>query len=237
MNEEFDCRVCDYYELVYEEYPSNDEPILVFSFHRCSAFNKIYFSIGELEKAYKSCSKKSIKIGYGIPGETIKEIKLINLSFRQIIGKKEDLIKITPEQSSFISSPCQSWVDFATKIGALASVLEMNIDALREVISSYEDNWRGLKLLETLFVERGKYNDDLKMAFNLLRDIVTLRNKIAPYHPPSEKEAAEILKRLGITLTASLPTEWQRNADILLKKFLSALQKLREQLSSVALEV
>lgn len=237
MNEELDCRVCDYYELVYEEYPSNDEPILVFSFHRCSAFNKIYFSIGELEKAYKTCFKKSIKIGYGIPGEIIKEINLINLSFRQIINKKENLIKITPEQSSFISSPCQSWVDFVTKIGALASVLEMNIDALRKVISSYEDNWKGLKLLETLFVERGKYNDNLKMAFNFLRDIIMLRNKIAPYHSPSEKEAKEVLKKIGITLTASLPTEWQKNADILLNKFLSALRKLRERLSSIALEI
>ena len=237
MNEELDCRVCDHYELVYEEYPSNDEPILVFSFHRCSAFNKIYFSTSELEKEYKSCSRKSIRIGYGIPGEIIKEIQLINLSFRQIVGKKEDLIKITPEQSSFISSPCHSWVDFVTKIGALASILEMNIEALREVISSYEDNWRGLKLLEALFVERRRYNNDLKIVLNLLRDIVTLRNKIAPYHPPSEREAAEVLKRLGITLTASSPAEWQRNADILLRKFLSALQKLREQLSSVALEV
>lgn len=236
MKEELDCRICEHYELIYEEYPSADEIILVYSFHKCSALSKIYFSQSELEEAYKSCSQKSIKIGYGVPGEILKEIQLINLAFRQITGKKEDLMKITPGQSSFISSPCYSWVDFTNKIGALASILEMNVEALRKVVSTYNKDWRSLKLLTVLFEERGKYTDELKKEIDLLRSIITLRNKIPPYHPPSEKESQEILKKLGIVLTASSPTEWQRNADTLLKKFLLALQKIRENLSSLALE-
>lgn len=237
MKEELDCRICEHYEVVYEEYPSSDEPILVYSFHKCSILNKIYFSLSELREAYNICTQKSIKIGYGIPGEILKEIQLINLSFRQISGKKENLLKITPEQSSFISAPCYSLVDFTSKVGALASLLEMNIEILREVVSKYEDDWKGIKLLETLLMEKGKYSDDLKTAITTLRDIVTLRNKIAPYHLPSEREASEILKRFGISLSASSPTEWQKKGDILLKKFLYSLQKLREILSSIALEV
>ncbi len=236
MSEEVDCRICEHYGLVYEEYPSEDESILVYSFHKCSAFNKIYFSVSELEEEYKTCSKKSIKIGYGTPREILKEIQLINISFKQISGTKEVLIKITPDVASFMSAPCYSLIDFESKIGALASLLEINIKALREIVSSYENDWKGLKLLEVFFVEKNMYTDDLKNSLDILRDITTLRNKIAPYHTPSEKEALEILKNLGIALTASSPKEWERNADILLRKFLSALQKLREFLSPLALE-
>ena len=237
MKEELDCRICEHYEVVYEEYPSNDEPVLAYSFHKCSILNKIYFSVSELREAYNICTQKSIKIGYGIPSEILKEIQLINLSFRQISGEKENLIKITPEQSSFISAPCYSSVDFTNKVGALASLLDMNIGILRKVVTKYEEDWKGIKLLEILLMEKGKYSDDLKTAITTLKNIVKLRNKIAPYHPPSEREASEILKGFGISLAASSPTEWQKNADILLKKFLHSLQKLREVLSSLALEI
>lgn len=135
----------------------------------------------------------------------------------EIIGEKEDLIKITPEQSSFISAPCYSWTDFTNKIGALASLLEMNVEALRKVLPTYEKSWKGVKLLKALFEEKGKHSDEVENAIDLLRDIITLRNKIAPYHIPSERESSEILKKLGIVLTASSPTEWQKNADILLR--------------------
>jgi len=236
MSEELDCRVCEHYELVYEEYPSEENPIMVFSFHKCNAFDRIYFSILELKEAYTNCPKKSIRIGYGIPGEIIKEINLINLSFRQISGEKKNLIKITPEQSSVVAAPCYSVVDFERKVGVLVTLLDMDIKMLRKVVSTYEENWKGITLLERLFIERGKYSNDTKTAITTLRDIVALRNKIVPYHRPS-KEAIEILKNLGINLAASSPTEWQNNADILLRKFLWALQKIREELSSLALEV
>ncbi len=144
-------------------------------------------------------------------------------------------MKITPEQSSLMSAPCYSLVDFTSKIGPLASLLEMNVKALRKVLSTYEENWKSVKLLNALFEEKNKYSNEIKNAIDLLKDIITLRNKIAPFHPPSERESSEILKKLGIVLTASSTTEWQRNADILLNKFLSALQKIREHLSSLAL--
>ncbi len=236
MNEDLDCRVCEYYELVYDEYPSSDEPIIVHSFHKCSAFNKIYFSISELKEAYNSCPKKSIKVGYGIPNEILNEIKLINLSFRQLLGERVDLVRVSPDQATLMSSPCYSFVDFAHKIGVLASLVEMNIEALRKLVTNYEKDWKGLKLLEALFKEKGKYNDEIERALNILRDIVTLRNKIPPYHPPSEKEALDVSKRLGVQLTATSQPEWQKNADILLQKFLLALRTLRSALSDLAME-
>ncbi len=235
MNENVDCRVCESYERVYEEFPSANEPIIVYSYHRCSAFDKIFFSTPELRDAFRNCPKKSLKIGYGTPMEIVEEIKSINLAFRQITGKKENLIEIKSEQATLMSSPCFSIVDFTTKVGVLASILEMNVGALREVVSKYNNDWGSLKLLETLFIEKEIYNDDLKSALNLLKDIVALRNRLAPFHSPS-MEAREIAKRLGISLTVSQQDEWQRSAEILLNKFLSSLRRIRVALSTLALE-
>jgi|GEM_PF-1783580 len=235
MNEDLDCRVCEHYELVYEEYPS-DEPVIVYSFHKCSAFNRIHFLTSELKEAYDNCPKKSIKVGHGVPNEIINEIKLINLSFWQLSGEKVDLIKVTPDQATLMSSPCYSSVDLANKIGVLASLVEMDVKELRKLVTNYEKEWKGLKLLEVLFKERGKYSDELERALRVLRDIVMLRNKIPPYHPPAEKEALELSKRIGIQLTATSQPEWQKNADILLQKFLSAIRTLRIALSDLATE-
>jgi len=235
MNEGLDCKVCDHYELVYEEYPSS-EPVIVRSFHKCSAFNRIYFSISELKEAYTNCPKRSIKVGYGISSEIINEVKSINLSFGQLLGEKVDLIKVTLDQATLMSSPCRSYVDFANKVGVLASLVDVNIEGLRELATNYEKEWKGLKLLETLFKEKGEYSDELERALGILRDIVMLRNKIPPYHPPAEQEALELSKRLRTPLTVTSQTEWQRNADILLQKFLSAIRTLRITLSDLDTE-
>lgn len=235
MDEGLDCRVCEHYEFIYEEYPDN-EPVIVYSFHKCSAFDRIYFSVSELKDAYINCPRRSIRVGYGIPGEIINEIKAINLSFWQLLGERIDLIRVTTDQVTLMASPCYSYIDLASKVGVLASLVEMNIKELRKLVKNYEEDWKGLKLLEVLFKDRGKYSDDLERALKILRAAVMLRNKIPPYHPPSEREALKMAKRLGIQLTVTSQSEWQRNCEILLQKFLLAIRTIRIVLSDLATE-
>lgn len=44
-----ECKDCDYYEYIREEYPSSEQPVFIHSYHRCSKSNKIAVSIEKLK--------------------------------------------------------------------------------------------------------------------------------------------------------------------------------------------
>ena len=235
MQAQPDCRICEHYELIHEEFPSDGEPIIVHSYHRCGSQSQIWFRLEELKEAYSTCSVRATRAGYGTPSEIVNEIDMINLAFREIVGEKKDLLRPDPQIIVYMSSPCSSAPDFNAKVGSLASLLEMNVAYLRKLVAEQDPNWKSLTLLKQLFKEKQLLTAELESALGLLDDVAELRNKIAPYHLPSPSEAQRILQRIGISYPVSSPSEWPRTSEILLTKVLGALRVLRQCLSGLAL--
>ena len=75
---------------------------------------------------------------------------------------------------------------------------------------------------------------ELLASLSFLEQLVKLRNKLPPYHTPSMEEASEIMKSLEITFPAEAGG-WQKNSEILLKKFLNALREFRIMLTRLAM--
>jgi len=230
-----DCRVCDNCRLIDEEFPSTREPILVKRWYECSITGEVFLTLDELREAYVRCSHRVVRVGHGLPREILEEIDGINLAISYILGRKAKVIKVKPEIVAYIASPCYSRVDFETKVGALASLLEMDISVLRELLNKfgikYERNEKSLKLLNRLFSGKNMMSPELANALNFLEQMVRLRNKLPPYHTPSMEEAREIMRSLGIAFPTS---KWQSSSEILLKKFLNALKELRIALMRLA---
>ena len=90
MQEQPDCRICDYYELVFEEFPSEKEPIFIYSYHRCNSQNTVWFTLEELKEAYSACSVRRSRIGYGIPSDIEPKWKSLTL-LKQLFKEKNVL--------------------------------------------------------------------------------------------------------------------------------------------------
>ena len=235
---EVDCRVCENCRLVDEEFPSADEPILVKKWYECSVTKEVFLTLDELRKAYAKCSHRAPKVGYGLPSGILEEIDGINLAISNMLGQKVKVIEVKPETAAYIASPCYSRVDFETKVGALASLLEMDIGILRTLLDkfgiSYKKDEKSLKLLNRLFSGKNMVTPELLASLSFLEQLVKLRNKLPPYHTPSMEEASEIMKSLGIAFPAEAGG-WQKNSEILLKKFLNALREFRIMLTRLAM--
>jgi len=235
---EVDCRFCENCRLVDEEFPSANEPILVKRWYECSVTKEVFLTLDELRKAYAKCSHRAPKVGYELPSRILDEVDGINLAISNILRQKVKVIEVKSETMAYIASPCHSRVDFETKVGALATLLEMNISILRKVLDkfgkSYEKDEKSLKLLNRLFSEKNMMTPELSASLSFLEQLVRLRNKLPPYHTPSMEEAREIMKSLGIASPAEAG-EWQNNSEILLKKFLNALRELRIALTRLAM--
>jgi hypothetical protein len=108
----------------------------------------------------------------------------------------------------------------------------MDVTLLRDLVNKYEEEWRGLKLLERFLEEISVSNIE---AMALLRNIVELRNKMHPYHSPSS-EVVDLMRKLGLVFPVSASIDWKQNCDILLRKFYTALGSLRSTLTTVALK-
>ena len=234
---EIDCRFCKNCRLVDEEFPSANEPILVKRWYECSVTKEVFLTLDELRKAYAKCSHRAPKVGYDLPSRILDEVDGINLAISSILGQKVKVIEVKSETMAYIASPCHSRVDFEAKVGALATLLEMDISILRKLLDkfgiSYEKDEKALKLVNRLFSEK-KMTSELRASLSFLEQLVRLRNKLPPYHTPSMEEAREIMKNLGIALPAEAG-EWQSNSEILLKKFLNALRELRIALTRLAM--
>ena len=236
---EVDCRVCENCTLVDDEFPSTDEPILVKKWYEYSLTKEIFLTLDELRRAYAKCSHRMLKVGHGLPREILEEVDGINLAISNMLGRKVKVIEVKPETATYVASPCYSRVDFEAKVGALASLLEMNIGVLRELLNkfgiNYEKNEKSLKLLNRLFSGKNILSPELINSLNFLEQIVRLRNKLPPYHTPSIEEAREIMKNLEIMLPVEA-SGWQSNSEILLRKFLKALRELRVKLTRLAVQ-
>lgn len=232
-----DCRVCENCIPVDQSYPSYEEPVIVRKWCRCAKTGEIFLTQEDLRKAYVQCPYRRPRIGYGLPSEIIDEIDEINFIIKTLTGRDEKLIDIRPEVVAHIASPSYSIVDFKVKVGALASLLEMNIGLLRNLLDKYGVKYgrdeKSIKLLRRLFEARGFEDTSIYDALDFLRRIVDLGNKLPPYHRPSLNEAREIMRELGIEFPVESPGGWQRNSEISLKRFLEALRTLRRALRSI----
>jgi len=233
-----DCRVCENCILVDQVYPSREEPIIVRKWCKCNKTGEIFLTQEELRKAYIQCPYRRPKIGYGIPSEIIDEINEINFIVKAITGRDESLIDIKPEVATLLASPCYSVIDFEVKVGALASLLEMNIGLLRTLLDKYNIEYnkdeKSIKLLKRLFKAKGVEDTLIYDALDFLRKIVDLRNKLPPYHKPSTSEAREIMRELGIGFPVENSSGWQKNSEILLKRFLEAIRAIRRGLRDLS---
>jgi len=181
---EVDCRVCENCRLVDEEFPSANEPILIKKWYECSVTKEVFLTLNELKKAYAKCSHRALKVGYGLPSGILEEIDGINLAVSNMLGQKVKVIEVKPETAAYIASPCYSIVDFETKVGALASLLEMNIGILRKLLDkfgiSYEKDEKSLKLLNRLFSGEDMLSPELLTSLSFLEQLyyslVILRN-------------------------------------------------------------
>ena len=236
---EVDCRACENFRLVDEKFPSLNEPVLVRKWCECSVKGEVFLTSDELRRAYIECSQRVVKIGYGIPREILEEIDGINLAISKILGQNVKAIYAEPEVITYVASPCYSRVDFEVKVGALTSLLEMNLDVLKTLLDKFKINYerdeKSLKLMKRLFSGREMLNPELVEALSFLTQVVELRNKLPPYHKPSPEEVRELMEGLGTALPLE-SSEWQKTSEILLRKFLNALKTLRKALTKIALE-
>lgn len=235
-----DCRVCENCIFVDQIYPSIEEPIIVRKWCRCSKTGEIFLTQEDLRKAYIQCPYRQPKIGYGLPSEILDEINEINFIVMALTGRNESLIDIKPEIATLLASPCYSVIDFEVKIGALASLLEMNISLLRTLLDKYNIEYgkdeKSIKLLKRLFKAKRVEDASIYEALDFLKKVVNLRNKLPPYHRPSTSEAREIMRELGIGFPAENSSGWQKNSEILLKRFLEALRILRRGLRTIGVK-
>lgn len=219
------CQLCKHYVQVEEIYPSGEEPVIVYSWHKCNKNNFICLSQSELKAQYEGCRDESPICAYGIPHDILNEINILNK-----IDSSKRLISPDMSLFLFICYPCRNNADFMLKLGAVASLLELNIKVLRSSMEHYEDEWKGLKLLDQLFKEKNLSTPEVDQAIDNLKSIPALRSKSAPFHLPSPDEAKILANKVGIDLNASSPEKWQNNADKLLEFFLSALKAINKGL-------
>jgi len=226
--------VCENCILVDQVYPSPEEPIIVRKWCICSKTGEIFLTQEDLRRAYIQCPHRQPKIGYGLPSEIVDEINEINFIVKALTGRNENLIDIKPEIATLLASPCYSVIDFEVKVGALASLLEMNISLLRTLLDKYNIEYakdeKSIKLLKRLFKAKGVEDTLIYEALDFLKKVVDLRNKLPPYHRPSTSEAREIMRELGIGFPVENSSGWQKNSEILLKRFLEAIRGIRRGL-------
>jgi hypothetical protein len=143
-------------------------------------------------------------------------------------------MRMDEHTAAFISAPCHSFNDFTIKLGAIASIFELEVALIRKHLKHYEDDWKGFKLLKQLFEEKEVFDERLKGACEFVNRILVLRSKLPPFHHPSMDEAQKIIRELGLKFPARSMTEWQENGEILLQKLLGALRIMREYIVKFA---
>ncbi|MBP7071629.1 MAG: hypothetical protein KBA97_11240 [Methanothrix sp.] len=105
--------------------------------------------------------------------------------------------------------------------------MELDIKVLRSCVNFYENDWKGLKLLNQLLQEKN-YTPEIKKSIDDLKTISELRSKSAPFHIPSPKVSKILSNKLNIDMNASSPEKWQKNGDKLLEFFLAALKVINK---------
>lgn len=162
--------------------------------------------------------------------ETIPVIitKKISLCNKMLMSKRNAKLFLEDmEIASELMSSCKSQDNFKIKIGVLATLFEVNLKPLRELVDDPDSSWKSIKLIEEWVNQE---NIELsKDTIELWKKIILLRDKMTPFHPTSEK-LIEVYRYFGFdTLTPNFPKLWldiiQRFANSL-NQFYLALNKL-----------
>jgi len=231
VNKELDCRACEYLEFVDEEFPSPEEPIIVHKYYKCRRMKEIIFALRELKERYRSCSFRKERTKKGIISEFESEVRMINVIFTQLLGERKlvEVMKIDTRVIAELGTSCFSEKDFFVKIGYIYNVLDMDIEALRRLVSKYEEDWKGIKLVEQFLRERGLLNE-IKDVIEFWKDLVRLRDCSYPYHRASERRVLEIMNRLGLKYPSA---KWEDLYSSLFQRLTSSLGKFRKVLLKV----
>ena len=108
-------------------------------------------------------------------------------------------------------------------------MLDIDIEALRRLVSEYKENWKSIRLVKQLLKER-RLLDEVRDAIELWKDLVRLRDCSYPYHRASERGILEIMSRLGLKYP---PIRWEGLYSSLFRKFVSSLGRFREVLLKI----
>jgi HD superfamily phosphohydrolase len=120
------------------------------------------------------------------------------------------------EIGSEIHSPCTNQDDFSIRIGAIATIFDVETEALRKVIRNPKQEWKSIRLIEEWMSQMGAR--DWKQATVVWKRIKELRNASFPYHPGSS-EIVELVKYFGGDFPVDYPRLW-----------LGVLQRFRQSL-------
>jgi len=231
VNEERDCRACEYLEFVDEEFPSSQEPVLVHKYYRCRKTGELFFALKELKERYRSCLFRVERAKRGLASEFEDEVRMINVIFTQLLGEKRivEVMRIDTKIVAELATPCFTEKDFFVKVGYMYNVLDVNVSALRRLVTRYDKNWKGIKLVEQ-FLEERELLDEVRDVIEFWRDIIRLRDWSYPYHRRRDEKILEVMNRLGLKYP---PIKWKKLYSSLFQRFVSSLRRFRKALLRV----
>jgi len=125
-------------------------------------------------------------------------------------------------------TPCEDDHDFAAKLASLASLFEVPLDPLRRLVTAPQAEWRSIKLVEQWISTTAIiFDPDMITTW---KNIVNLRN-MTPIH--ATNRAGELMQILGFFGEPTLPPNYQRLWDSVLRRFYVSLREWHKILQSI----
>jgi hypothetical protein len=229
---ELDCSYCDNLIHVSEELPSSNEPVIVKNYYFCKAnVFQIAFTKEELKKYYLNCTTRIELTRHKFVDELISEIDTVNIIIAQLLGeRKVDVVKIDAHLAAGLASPCITQLDFFMKIDFLYNILDFDREPLRKLLKTVKPEWKGVTLLKQLLAENDQ-PDNGAIAF--FEKIIFIRNKTYPAHR-FDQEVINVLREIGLQYPVSSEKDWQKNWDMILRRFTDSFRYIRRSLTNIA---
>lgn len=127
--------------------------------------------------------------------------------------------------ASVFHEGCSNEKEFDQCLGALASLFEVPLTSIKSQISSPDEKWKSIKLLEAWNVEKNK-GVIPESVFKTWMSIVGLRSAKFPFHE-DEPDIVDIVAFFG----HKFPLDYERLWKSILTKFFESLEELQRALS------
>lgn len=158
-----------------------------------------------------------------LASDIVQEIVSCNLLAKRKLSF--EVFNCSPEVVNFLHTPCTSGDSFKMKIGALASIFEIELKPLKALVKDGRNDWKSIKLIEAL-ANQNSWTYDPKI-FEVWRAIVYLRNATFPYHA-TDTRIVDLISFFGQTFPPDYAELWKA----ILKSLLVSITEFRKLLGT-----
>lgn len=156
-------------------------------------------------------------------GEIVNKRATLNMIFNKKYGIK--LLKERERAPIDLSKECTSRKDFIHNIQVITTLIDdMSVKGLKEITKEEIKNPKSINMLEKFLKrEYSSRKEETKSLIQVLRDIVTLRNKIYPIHTDDPR----FIKTLNNFGFKEYPPDWEKLWNAILRKYSQSLENLK----------